>query len=142
MNKPMQPAAGPGPGPAFWPGFIPLQHDHYEHLTVYCRQHSTAQSFLLWSASKYGAMQPRHCAVPFRRSLRCSPDVEFGSIRFTNQVRTHRRRLHQKEHRPLLPPPGPRRLAWARPRRPRVACGRVLGPRAGSRYHSPSLCLR
>ena len=36
----MQPAAGP----AFWPGFIPLQHDHYEHLTVYCRQHSTAQS--------------------------------------------------------------------------------------------------
>jgi hypothetical protein len=50
-------------------------------------------AFLLLSASKYGAIQPRHCAVPVRRS----PDVEFGSIRFTNRVQTHCRCLHQRE---------------------------------------------
>jgi hypothetical protein len=85
-------------------------------------------AFLWRSASKYGAMQPGHCAVPVRRSLRCSPDVEFGSIRFTNRVQTHRRRLHQslRERRPRLPPPGRRRLGRARPRRPRVACWRVF----------------
>jgi hypothetical protein len=82
-------------------------------------------AFILRSASKYGAMQPGHCAVPVRRS----PDVEFGSIRFPNRVQNHCRRLHQRERRPRLPPPGPRRLARARQRRPRVACGRVLGPR-------------
>jgi hypothetical protein len=44
----MQPALSPSPGFAFWPGFIPLQNDHYCYsilqLTIHCRQHSTAQS--------------------------------------------------------------------------------------------------
>jgi hypothetical protein len=87
---------------------------------------SVISAFLLWSASKYRAMQPVHCAVPVRRS----PDVEFGLIRFTDRVQleTHCRRHHKRERRPRLPPPGPRRLALARPRRPLVACGLVLGP--------------
>jgi hypothetical protein len=76
----------PAPGPVFWPGFIPLQHNHY--CTAYCPQqaafYSVIITFLSQSASKYDAMQPGHCAVPVRRSHRCSPDVEFGSKCFTN----------------------------------------------------------
>jgi hypothetical protein len=57
------------PGPAFWPGFIPLQHDHYG--TAHCPQqaafYGVKSVFLLQSASKYGTIQPGHCTVQVRR---------------------------------------------------------------------------
>jgi hypothetical protein len=121
----------PAPGPGFWPGFILLQHDHY--CTAHCPLLQAAfygviSASLMQSASKYGPMQPGHCAVPVRRSLRCSPGVQFGSKHFTNRVQTHHHRLHQTERLPLLPPPGSLRLALVRLHRPLVACRRVLGP--------------
>ncbi len=84
--------------------FIPLQNNHY-CTARYPQQAAfdcSITAFLLWSASKYGAiiaaMQLWHCAVPFRRSLQCSPGFEFGSKGFTNQSPTHCRRLpvHQR----------------------------------------------
>ena len=62
----------PAPGPAFcqWPGFIPLQHNHYckAHCPLQAAFYGVISAFLLRSASRYGAMQPGHCAVPVRCS--------------------------------------------------------------------------
>jgi hypothetical protein len=119
------------PEPAFWPGYIPFQHDHYctAHCPLQAAFYCLISAFLLRSASKYGAMQPGHCAVPVLRSLRCSPGVKFGFKRFTNRVQTHFRRLYQRDRRPLLPPLSRRQLALARPHGQLVPCGRVFVPR-------------
>jgi hypothetical protein len=92
------------------------------------------------SASKYGAMQPGHWAVPVWRSLRCSPCVEFGSKRFTNRVQTHRRRLHQRASASVA-------SFWsaaAGPHRPLVAkrCLRAGLSCRGSRQAGPPCMLR
>ncbi len=90
VHKPMQPA----PGPAFWPEFIPLQHNHYctAHYSHQAAFYDLISGFLLWSASKYGAMQQGHGTVPVRRSLQC----KFGLKRFTNWLPTHCRHLHPR----------------------------------------------
>jgi hypothetical protein len=84
-------------------------------------------------------MQPGHCAVPVRRSLQCSPDVEFGSIRFTNRVQNHRRCLHRRERRPgsvafLLVPGGWHGLV-------RVDCWLLAGGSWGLTVPFPELAL-
>ena len=65
------------------------------HCPLQAAFYGVISAFLWRSASKYGAMPPGHCAVPVRRSLRCSPGVEFRSMRFTNRVQTYSSRLHQ-----------------------------------------------
>ena len=94
-------------------------------LTIHCRLHSTANSAtlhceLLPNAALSGA-------VPARCWLRCGPGFEIGSNSFTNQVRTHHRRPHQRLAlcRGLLRRRQPARVG---PRRPRVACVQALGP--------------
>jgi hypothetical protein len=84
----------------------------------------------LRSASKYGAIQPGHCAVPVRRS----PDIEFGPISFTYQVQTHCRRLHQRERFLLLVPGGWRWLV-------RVDRGLLAGGSWGLAVPFPELAL-
>jgi len=105
----------PAPGPAFWPGFIPLQHNlaiTIVQLTVHCRHILGSNQCLsvavCFQIRRYAA---RALPVPVRRSLQCSLGVEFGSKRFTNRVQTYRCRLHQRERRPRLHPPGRRLLA-------------------------------
>ena len=66
------------------------------HCPLQAAFYGVISAFLWRSASKYGAMQPWHCAVPVRGLLRFSPGVKFGSKHFTNRVQTHRHRLHQR----------------------------------------------
>jgi hypothetical protein len=58
-------------GSAFWPGFIPRQHYYFctAHCPLQAAFYSVISAFLWRSASKYGALQPGHCAVPVWRSL-------------------------------------------------------------------------
>jgi hypothetical protein len=132
VNKPMQPAPG---RPGLHSGLDSFPATRTAHCPLQAAIYGVISAFLWRSASKYGNVQPGHCAVPVRsrRSLLCSQGVEFGSKRFTNQVQTqtHRRRLHQKERLPVprLTHPGRRQMARICPHRPRVVCWRVLGPR-------------
>ena len=89
----------PAPGPAFWPGFIPLQHDHYctAHYPLQAALYGSISDFLLRAASKYGAMLSGHSAVPVLCSLRCGPGFEFGLKSFANQVKS--------QHSRQCPPP-------------------------------------
>ena len=95
----------PAPGPAFWPGFIPLQHDHYctAHYPRHAALYGSISVFLLRAASKYDAMLSGHSAFPFRCSLRCGPGFEFGLKCFTNQVKNQHSRRHQRRLWCLLP---------------------------------------
>ncbi len=76
--------------PAPWPGFIPLQYDHYctAHCLLQAAFYCVISASLLWPASKYGAMQPRYCVVPVLRSLLCSSGFKIRSKCFTNRVQT------------------------------------------------------
>ncbi len=92
VHKHMQPT----PAPAFsgWPGFIPLQHDHYctAHYALQTAFYSSISAFLLQSASKYCSMQPGHCLVTVPVLL--CPGFEFGSKSLNDLSPTHCRRLH------------------------------------------------
>ena len=101
-------------------------------LTIHCRLHSTAHS-----ATLHCGLLPNAAlsgAVPVRCWLWCGPGFEIGTNGFTNQVRTHHRRLHQRlarcrgHLRRFLQPV---RVA-PQARRPRLACVQALGPRGTS----------
>ena len=71
VHEPAQPA----PGPAFRPGFIALQHDHYctAHNLLQAAFYGSISASPLLAASKYGALRSGLGAVPVRCSLRCCP---------------------------------------------------------------------